>query len=105
MPPSVWGGVVVLLMPWLVTGSQRWEEEPRSLAVNPGEEAVLACKVVNMGGDCRCEHFSQQFFVCLKEEKNSFSLITTRYICLSAQSIVHLTAQIQIMETRVANFF
>ena len=27
------------------------------------------------------------------------------YICLSAQSIVHLTAQIQDMETRVANFF
>ena len=26
-------------------------------------------------------------------------------ICLSAQSIVHLTAQIQNMETRVANFF
>ena len=26
------------------------------------------------------------------------------HICLSAQSIVHLTAQIQIMETRVANF-
>ena len=28
-----------------------------------------------------------------------------KQICLSAQSIVHLTAQIQIMETRVANFF
>ena len=27
------------------------------------------------------------------------------YISLSAQSIVHLTAQIQNMETRVANFF
>ena len=27
------------------------------------------------------------------------------FICLSAQSIVHLTAQIQIKETRIANFF
>ena len=54
MQPSVWGGMgMVLLMPWMVTGSQRWDEEPRSFAVNPGEEAVLACKVVNMGGDCR----------------------------------------------------
>ena len=52
--PSAWG-LVVLLMPWVVTGTQRWEEEPRSLAVNPGEEVVLACKVVNMGGDCRCK--------------------------------------------------
>ena len=54
--PSAWG-LVVLLMPWVVTGTQRWEEEPRSLAVNPGEEVVLACKVVNMGGDCRCKKF------------------------------------------------
>ena len=45
------------MMPWVVTGTQRWEEEPRSLAVNPGEEVVLACKVVNMGGDCRCKKF------------------------------------------------
>ena len=43
------------MMPWVVTGTQRWEEEPWSLAVNPGEEVVLACKVVNMGGDCRCD--------------------------------------------------
>ena len=50
--PSLWG-LVVLLMPWMVTGNQMWEEEPRSLAVNPREEAVLACKVANMAGDCR----------------------------------------------------
>ena len=50
--PSLWG-LVVLLMPWMVTGNQSWQEEPRSLAVNPGEEAVLACKVDNMAGDCR----------------------------------------------------
>ena len=31
--------------------------------------------------------------------------VNTCCICLSAQSIVHLTAQIQNMETRVANFF
>ena len=33
------------------------------------------------------------------------TLDNRRTICLSAQSIVHLTAQIQNMETRVANFF
>ena len=35
------------------------------------------------------------------------SQLTLHVYCigLSAQSIVHLTAQIQIMETRIANFF
>ena len=48
------GILVTLVMPSLVWSNQRWAEEPTSSAVNPGEEAVLACKVVNMGGDCRC---------------------------------------------------
>ena len=47
------GILVTLVMPSLVWSNQRWAEEPTSSAVNPGEEAVLACKVVNMGGDCR----------------------------------------------------
>lgn len=46
----------LLLLPGLtVRAIQRWEEEPASLAVNPGEEAVLACRVTNMEGDCRWE--------------------------------------------------
>jgi len=49
------GILVTLVMPSLVWSNQRWAEEPTSSAVNPGEEAVLACKVVNMGGDCRWE--------------------------------------------------
>ena len=47
------GILVTMVMPSLVWSNQRWAEEPTSSAVNPGEEAVLACKVVNMGGDCR----------------------------------------------------
>ena len=31
--------------------------------------------------------------------------VLTASLCLSAQSIVHLTVQIQIIENRVANFF
>ena len=34
---------------------QHWAEQPSSTFVNPGNDAVIACKINNKGGDCRWE--------------------------------------------------
>ena len=38
-----------------VNSKQHWAEEPSSTFVNPGGEVILACRINNMGGDCRWE--------------------------------------------------
>lgn len=39
----------------LVAGLQEWVEQPSGREVNPGEEAVLACRLRGKKGDCRWE--------------------------------------------------
>jgi hypothetical protein len=38
-----------------VCGLQEWVEQPVGVAVNPGEDAVLTCRLLAKKGDCRWE--------------------------------------------------
>ena len=39
----------------VVCGMQEWVKQPSGVSVNPGEEAVLACRLLGKKGDCRWE--------------------------------------------------
>jgi hypothetical protein len=43
---------------------QEWVEQPAGVEVNPGEEAVLACRLQGKKGDCRlgCSYFHNLIF-------------------------------------------
>jgi hypothetical protein len=37
----------------VLVAKQEWVEQPAGVEVNPGEEAVLACRLQGKKGDCR----------------------------------------------------
>ena len=47
--------VVMLVVVAMVEARQEWVEQPVGVSVNPGEEAVLGCRLLGKKGDCRWE--------------------------------------------------
>jgi hypothetical protein len=47
--------LVAVMIVSLAEARQEWVEQPVGVAVNPGEEAVLTCRLVGKKGDCRWE--------------------------------------------------
>ena len=45
--------LALLLVAGGAGAEQTWAEQPSSVMVNPGAEAVLACRVDSLEGDCR----------------------------------------------------
>ena len=47
--------VMVMVVGSMASARQEWVEQPAAVSVNPGEEAVLACRLLGKKGDCRWE--------------------------------------------------